>query len=176
MATKLKPKWDIPTRSRLCCEGQEPLLPEALYYSLLTADENGAYVRRDFCILCWERLLKQGTLSASSTHWKATVPKRQSKKPTNEEFGARALELLKQMTETEDRPSQEEAFVLGLYLHRLRILAPRQEMKREGVDCTLYEVLETSEIITVPRLTLSMQETAQLQERIAKKLNDSDLS
>ncbi len=97
------------------------------------------------------------------------VPSRNPKVNDPRERGERALLLLREsLTAGEDA----EAFVLGLYLQRLRLSAARQEIVREGVEFTLYEVLETGEMITVPKVILSHIEVIDVQKRISKRLND----
>lgn len=174
MAPKIKPKWDIPTRSRVCCKGQEVLQPDTVYYSLLSSDDSGIYQRKDYCPSCWQAELAEREVS--STYWKATVPKRKDKKLNSQEMGDGALQLLHKALSDHEPQSKEEAFVLGLYLHRIKMLAPRQEMQIEGEECTLYEVLETSEMLCVPKVPLSAIEISNLQMRISSKLNDLELS
>lgn len=171
--TKNKPKWEIPSRSRSCSKGQEPLEPEAPYYALLTTDEAGFYHRSDFCVTCWQKEVEMGALPANSVHWRALVPKRQSKKLDFAEFGERALSLLREVAQENDRQSQEEAFALGLYLQRFKMIAVRQEIQRGAIDYTLYEVLENGEILTVPRIKLATAEIARLQASLTEKLEAS---
>lgn len=168
MANKAKPKWDIPSRGRHCFKGQEPLLPGMTYYSLLLVDEAGTYQRKDYCVSCWQEEFMGK--EAPTTYWKATVAKRKDKKLNNQELGERALELLQ--ATLNDPEAKEDAFVLGLYLHRIRTIAPRQEVQMDGVDCTLYEVLETGEMLCVPKESLSVAQISEAQSRLTAKLNE----
>ncbi len=167
MAIKSKPKWEIPSRARTCSKGLESLSPDSSYYSLLIQDAEGAYERRDYCLTCWQNELSSGNIPTKSTHWKALVPPRNIK-PTSKDRAERALDLLRETLISDYPNSQAEAFLLGLFLQRMRIAAARQEIQREGVECILYEVLETGEVITVPKVSLSDFNVADLE----KKLNE----
>ncbi len=171
MTSKVKPKWEIPSRGRTCCKGEESLQQDTIYYTLLSIDEATGYQRRDYCAKCWQEEVEAKAIPIQSVHWKATIPKRQSKKVDYAEFGEKALLLLREVVERSERQSQEEAFVLGLYLQRLKLIAARQELQREGVNYTVYEVVETAEMVMVPRVTLTAAEISHLQVSLTQKLS-----
>jgi len=166
MVSKLT--WNIPARSRRCCQGREPLGPETPYYTLLQQSENGQFERYDYCEACWTKKRQAQEVAADATFWRGVVPGRKEQVKDQEELGDRVLELLRDAVSLEDQA--DEAFVLGLYLARLRKGAARQELLREGQTFTLYEIFDTSEVLCVPRVPLSRLQVDALQQRIASQL------
>ena len=155
---------EIPRRSATCFKGGETFKAGDPYYSLVKEEEKEKLLREDYCLACWE---KASINKEALTVWKGKVPKKHEKKqPVDRNL--KALELLKEALAKDTPDSHQEAFVLALYLVRFRQIVLRKELKN---SLSLYEVIETEEMLTVPKLKLTSAQTKDLQERIAKKLN-----
>lgn len=152
---------EIPRRNPLCSKGQEPFEPGAAYLSFLVETPKGLQ-RLDFCEKC------SPFETETVAEWRGRVPLKSEKRmPVNR--NERALELLK--LALHDR-NKEEAFVLGLYLARNRVLALRKEAVIDQQPINLYEDIATEEIYPIPRLTLSQLQSSGIQEILAKKFQD----
>ena len=150
---------EIPKRGSHCSSCNSLLEPETEYGSVITSADG--MVRKDYCSSCCEQT--EGGLA----HWRGVVPKRMKEEPLPKDREERALVLLKRMLGDEEA-SHAEAFVLALYLHRKKMLHLRQEMTRdEGQVYFLYEVVDTEEMLAVPKVKISSSEVDQLQKKVA---------
>lgn len=157
---------EIPKRSKVCVEGQEPFSPDTEYYSLLR-QENGILQRFDYCERCWKRLeLKE------KTYWKGRIPAEHWSDQPAQSRDELVLNCLKEMLAQTGQEEREEAFVLGLYLARKKLLTFRQQLKHnDGSIFLLYELLETEEILSIPDIRLAGLNIKHIQRRIATKLS-----
>jgi hypothetical protein len=162
-------KLDIPRRGRTCSHGEERFETDDEYHSVLI-DQEEEIVRRDFCAKCWQEVGTSQDI-AGHTHWKGKVPEKRVEKMLDLSRDEKALELLKEALESEESGAEEEAFVLGLYLERRRLISRRKEVPRDGALFALYEVLATEEMLTVKTIPLSQLAVKGIQARIAEKLN-----
>lgn len=145
----------IPRRQSICNRGGELFQPGMEFFSHLYEGEKGEWVRKDFCLACHEKTVD------TVGFWKGKVPHPKEKKLPVER-NARALALLRIALES---GAEEDAFVLGLFLARARLIVARQEVEGR----ILYEILETEEMVAVPRLALSTLEIATIQTRLAQQ-------
>ncbi len=158
--------WHIPRRHRSCAVTNEAFEAGQEYYSLLVQEDN-TYTRRDYSTAGWEEYRQSSEWDKEATFWKARIPARHDKVKDSKELGQRALELLRTAL---DENADAEAFVLALYLVRLKMLIQRQQAEHEGKPSIFYELLETSEILIVPEVPLTNLEVTTLQTTIAAKL------
>lgn len=134
----------IPTRSRLCCKGEELFEPGSSYSSTIKW-ERGEWKRFDFCPKCFEKLGQQGPT------WHGKIPLKQEKKLTpDEEAYARFCSLHK------NGQSPELLFLLALYLERKKML----------IRChmTLFEEPNSGETFEVKSVAVNDQAKEELLE------------
>lgn len=160
----------IPRRSQRCTQHQEVLAQGADYYSLIKEDDNGGFIRHDYCSACWESSAKQICLENSTSFWKSKVPIKQEVAPRSQNREICAFELLKLALSSNTPEDQADAFILALYLARKRYLHLRQQLQQEGQTVTIYEVVETEEMLGVRKMPLSQLQVVTLQIRLAEKL------
>lgn len=160
---------EIPKRASRCFKGGEQLNQGESYYSaLISGEKEHVYQRQDYCLLCWEGNHEKipGMLSS----WKSAVPFKKEESELPKQRDERALYLLKEALADQENPAaKEEAFVLALYLARARLMTLRQEMKKGEVPFSLYEVLETEEMLCVPKISLSELRIEKVQQELSKK-------
>jgi hypothetical protein len=164
---------EIPKRSSCCVKGGESLNPGSDYYSvLIKGDEEGVYQRQDYCVNCWSQAEQ---VPSGRSVWKSRVPIKKEGSELPKQRDARALYLLKELLTNQITPTANaEAFVLALYLARRRLIVLRREVEREGQPpLSIYEVLETEEMVCVPKLSLSQLHVEQIQAELAKKFKPS---
>jgi hypothetical protein len=154
-------------------QGQEEFLPGMEFYSaLVEGEEKGSYQRYDYCAPCWTQLDPQKQHPKLISSWKSKVPIKKLAEELPKQRDARVLVLLKEAIL--QNKHLDEAFVLALYLARKRLIALRQEMTLPSGDpASLYEVLETEEMLCVPRLRLSGLQVEKIQQSLAAQLKDN---
>ena len=163
---------EIPRRAPLCVVGKEPFQSGMEYYSTLEDQEEAGLVRRDYCLACWDLIGRQESLNKSVTQWKSKVQAKKEADALPIDRSERALVLLKRALENSDENSQEEAFVLALFLARQRKLYLRQELKQaNGEWISLYEVPSTEEMLAVKKIALSSLQTEKIQGSLALKFS-----
>ena len=143
------------------------------YSALVESEEKGLYQRYDYCAPCWSLLNVQKLYPKLVSHWKSRVPAKKLVDELPKQRDARVLALLKDAILQNQSP--DEAFVLALYLARKRLIVLRQEMAlpNGGGAASLYEVLETEEMLCVPRLQLSELQVGKIQQSLASQLKDT---
>lgn len=160
---------EIPKRSRHCQKGEEPFTKGMEYFALLKKDEEGNYVRCDYCKKCFEELNV-----TDQPYWKGKVSDQDILPENDLAREDLALECLREAINKDTKEDREDAFILSLYLVRKKILAFRQTLtKLEGSKIFLYEVLENEELLAVPEVAYSTINVKEVQSRVAMKLNKS---
>ncbi len=156
----------IPKRGTRCCLCSVVFGPGSLYHSTLKEEERGVIQRQDFCPLCWNPHDHAGSL-----FWQGKTPRSAAVIVNDAERCARALELLRQYASSNDVLERSQAYVLALYLERRKHAAMRKELwEGTHLAALLYEVLESGEMIAVPRVPSDQLDIAKVQELVAKQL------
>lgn len=142
--------YEIPRRSRLCVQCCSSFAPGAVYYSSLSE----SFERSDYCFNCFQDQEEKGSI-----FWKAAIPEKVKVQTKQAE---RALELLRNIY----REEEGMASILALYLQRQKLIIRRQEVE----EATLYEVVETEEILSIKKVDPSQLDVESLQSEISKRL------
>lgn len=162
---------EIPRRSVSCFKGGERLLPGMEYYSFLMQDENQKFIRRDFCLACWQQFMKEVDVKQGHGYWKSRIEnKKESSSSSGQSKTAKALILFKTLLQEVNR-NEAEIFILALLLARARRLILRRELEQEGQLYALYEVAHQETFFMIKKIEVSQLETAVIQQSLAKKLN-----
>ena len=170
-ANKLSFLLEIPKRASACAKGGEVLTAGKEYYSVLTENDQGGVLRKDFCCECWKESVKQELGLSATSYWKSQVPEKKKGDSLPQERDLKALELLKEMLGSGDSITKTEAFVLALYLARKKKIFLRQQLNNEnGSIWFVYEVASTEEMLSVPKCELANIEISEVQQILAKKL------
>lgn len=160
----------IPKRAQHCVLGQEPFEQGAEYHSILIEDpeQQNGFQRKDYCVQCWE----QTSIDLGEVHscWTSSVKEKKEKEEFSRDRDTRAMELLRVALQEESETARAEAFVLALYLTRRRLLIWRQQRQQDAHPFLLYEVAETEEILSIPRVELSSLQVEEIQKQLASKL------
>lgn len=161
-------KIDIPRRARSCTAGKEEFLPGMNYFSLLTPQPGEtSYQRQDFCHRCWEKTSPQ---KEGNIYWQSTLaPKTESS--DRSERSLHLLDRLRALQETADASSLATAFLLALLLVREKILHRKQEISSSAGCFLLYEVVDSGEILTVQKVSLSLTEVQKIEQEIRSWMN-----
>lgn len=152
----------IPRRQRHCVGCQKPFVDKQEYHSTLGDEENGQFLRRDFCRACYQN---EVAAEKPAVTWKGIVASSAVKKDPSTDHITRLLEQLK---ETQGKPGQAtEAFFLALYLARKKAIIFRHEiLNTDGRALWIYEVMATEEMLTVEKVPITKLQGAHLQKEV----------
>ena len=155
----------IPRRAGACLKCGESMEESFEYYSILdTAEEHPQ--RFDYCLSCWEKGAKAESSGNSRTYWRSKVPLKKERKEVTLTKDEKALELLEELISSDQENDANLAFVLALYLERRKLVAKRKDVK----EVTIYEVLETEEIVAVKKVDVRILPIADIQDQIDSRL------
>lgn len=170
MTGKRHRPWAIPSRGRSCVRGGEPLTAGMEIFSVLSTDDHGGFCRSDYCVACWA-LASPTRVLEGATYWRAVLPERQQvEQGAIAERSEQVLDWLREALARGDGIGARQAYVLALYLVRLRKLVRRQNVTRDGTPFTLYEVVDGEEAMLVPMVTFSRAEADELHRDLADRL------
>lgn len=159
---------EIAKRAPQCAACSEAFQPKQKYYSQILEKDEGELFRRDFCIKCWDSVYGKEQII---TAWQGVVPIELEKKDEFLSRDQKAMALIKEMIADDTPENRQYAFILGLYLARKRHISLRKEVAlKDGRKALLYEVLETEEMLSVPKMELSHLEIETIQKALAPKL------
>lgn len=157
---------EIPRRGQLCAVGNEILSPGSDYYSALIEDpEEQRFQRQDFCLSCWEGKKNH----AFKSYWKAKVPFKQEPSEKEGSQDERVLAMLRESLSDTSTNGRANAFILALYLARKKLLILRQELQQGDQLISIYELVATEEMLSVPKVSVSFQEIQRIQTELTKK-------
>jgi len=142
------------------------------YYSMLEEGEGGEFLRKDYCLPCWKKVLTGGKENISQKiFWKSHVPVKKQGPDLSLRRNERAFQLLKEIYQKETEEDIVQAFVLTLLLARNRMLQLRQEItQNDGQPILLYEVADTEEMLCIKKVNLSNIATDKVRQALAEKL------
>jgi hypothetical protein len=147
-------KCIIPRRSTSCYTCETRFNPGHVYFSALQGG-----TRSDFCDDCW----KVNSKNSHDCYWKSAIS---AKKPqVHSSRSERAFSLFKALEES----SESERYILALYLAREKLISMKNEIKKEGRLCHIYESADGEGWI-VPVLSLTSQQINTLQQQLAEQL------
>jgi hypothetical protein len=157
---------EIPRHCNNCLDCQAVLAPGSAYYSMLVKTD-----RLDYCYLCWHDESKAISSRPSTCYWKGSIPMRKASAKPSLTKQERALEQLKSMLLDPTPENSSQALLLALFLVRRRFLVFRRDFVDEsGEVYSLFEVVETEEMLPVKKVPLVNLDLVGLQAAIAEKL------
>lgn len=151
----------IPKRNSGCQVCKTQFQSQAEIVSQLIAGEE--WQRLDFCEKCYT--------PQNCIVWKSRIPAKEVEERDDRAMLEKAWELLLELSASTKIEEQEEAFMLALYLNRKKVLAQRKEkIEHENRFWCLYEHLESSEMLLVPKVDPLKLPIPAVQKRLQHKL------
>lgn len=164
-------KIEIPKRARFCTCCSAPFEPKCPYFSSISKGEED-YLREDYCEGCW----KKTSADALLAFWRGRVPPKKQDPDLPKDKEERAMHLLKEALCQDNENQKILAFYLALYLQRQKMLTLRKELQEEsGRRIYLFEVIETEEMLAVPRAAVTKGALTSVQKEIASLLTPSSV-
>lgn len=155
----------IPRRSHSCHHHQGSFCPGDDYVSYLYLSQE-EWVRQDYCLTCWESKEEKN----EGTFWRGKIPSKKTKvNPSHEKLFLLFRHLLEKDVEIE----KPLLFIVALILERQKRIFFRPEVKNKSHETLRhYEIPETGEMVSVPVLTLTVEESSNLFKNIETKLSE----
>ncbi|NQT50534.1 hypothetical protein HQ576_00700 [bacterium] len=157
--------WNIAKPRRQCaCERE--LEDNATYYAALF-EENGEFVRRDYCAACWEAA--RADLEPFS-FWRATIAPKEQKRRLFADNSV-LVDFFVRLEAEEEAQKRQFFYLLALILMRKRILK-FEDVEREGDDEVLILRMPSEDRtfrVLDPRMT--DEQTDALKEQLAQILD-----
>lgn len=160
---------EIPKRNQTCSKGAEALVPGATFFSTLQEDEKENYIRKDYCVSCWQAFQSE-LIDGVKTFWKSKFPTKKEKRHFENRF-EQAFALLQETVSSTVEEEQMEAFVLALFLSRKKHLLLREEIVLDGNKYYMYEVAATEQTLPIKFFPLNSIQIDKIQANLSKKFN-----
>ncbi len=158
-------EWSINKGSHVCfiCERKFP--EEEVYLSALY-DEDNTFVRKDFCVECWDKKDGENLFS----YWKTKIPK----KPEVVEKYARIdvfYDLFNKLENETDLSRINFRYVLSLYLMRKKVLKLINTRKSDDNEYLVLHNAKEDNDTEVLKPQLSKKEVLAVTDEIGKLVN-----
>jgi hypothetical protein len=130
---------------------------EAFYSDLVETDEG--FVRRDYCVECWESKREEEAFS----FWKTAHPADDAKPKVN----VNALwEFFLKLPESDNPHKQEMLFILALFLTRRKVLTFESVGVEKGRQMLVFHHSGQDRDFSIPDPDLSEEQIAEATERL----------
>ncbi len=157
--------WSINRGSHVCSLCEKSFPEEEVYLSALY-DENNEFLRRDFCVECWDKRENENSFS----YWKTKI----SKKPEKVEKYAKVdvfYDLFSKL-ENEKEPSRVNfRYVLSLFLMRKKVLKLISSHKSDENEYLVLHNVKEDNDTEVLKPKLSEEEVLAVTDEIGKLVN-----
>ena len=158
-------EWSINKGSHACflCEKKFP--EEEVYLSALY-DENNIFLRKDFCVECWDKECNENIFS----YWKTKI----SKKPEKVERFATIdvfCDLFNKLENEKDLSRVNFRYVLSLYLMRKKVLKLITTHKSNDNEYLVLHNVKEAVDTEVLKPRLSEEEVLAVTDEIGKLVN-----
>lgn len=165
-------EWNINKNSKSCLSCEKDFKENDVFISAIyeTNDKDKSFVRRDYCLLCWEESDKDPVFS----FWKFRVQQAQTSQPKNIINTDMILDLfLKLNEEEEDNSRANLRYVLALFLIRKKILKLQSSLEEESNLLNLFYPKDNQTIkLYYPEMT--EEEINNITEEIKTMLSTSN--
>jgi len=160
---------ELPRRSLSCRECTKALTGEQYCMSRY---EDGQ--RCDYCSECWQKTQSNAEVEKKTTPytWKVRIAKKIKEQNLHASKEAKALAYLKDIVGCHDKAAEQ--FCLALFLMRKKLIQLRKEIDIDSITYNQFEVLETGEMLIIPKIPLSKLDSHSVQTEIAMQLSKAD--
>ncbi len=158
-------EWSINKGSHICFLCDKKFPEEEVYLSGLY-DENNMFLRKDFCIECWDKKDDENLFS----YWKTKI----SKKPEKVERFAKIdvfYDLFNKLENEKDLSRVNFRYVLSLYLMRKKVLKLLTTHKSNDNEYLVLHNVKEAVDTEVLKPQLSKEEVLAVTDEIGKLVN-----
>ncbi len=158
-------EWHINKGSRVCVLCERTFAEEDVYLSALY-DENNAFIRKDFCVECWDKKGERDIFS----YWKTKVPKKQETVQRYANIDV-FYDLFNKLELENDVSRVNFRYVLSLYLMRKKVLKLKTSHKSNGNEYLVLHNVKEGKDTEVLKPQLSKEEVLAVTDEIGKLVN-----
>ncbi len=158
-------EWSINRGSHVCYLCEKTFPEEEIYLSALY-DENNEFLRRDYCVECWDKRDSENSFS----YWKTKI----SKKPEKVEKYAKIdvfYDLFNKLENEKDLSRVNFRYVLSLYLMRKKVLKLITTHKTNDNEYLVLHNVKEGNDTEVLNPRLSKEEVLAVTDEIGKLVN-----
>ncbi len=158
-------EWSINRGSHVCFLCEKNIPDEEVYLSALY-DENNEFLRKDFCVECWDKKSSNNCFS----YWKTKI----SKKPEKVEKYATIdvfCDLFNKLENEEDLSRINFRYVLSLYLMRKKVLKLKSSHRSNEDEYLVLHNVKEGHDIEVLKPKLNEAEVLAVTDEIGKLVN-----
>ncbi|GAX59652.1 enolase [Candidatus Scalindua japonica] len=158
-------EWSINKGSHACHLCVKEFPEEEVYLSALY-DENNAFIRKDFCVECWNKKDDENIFS----YWKTKIPK----KPEKVERYAKIdvfYDLFNKLENEKDLSRVNFRYVISLYLLRKKVLKLVSTHKSDDQEYQVLHNIREGNNTEVIKPQLSREEVLAVTDEIGKLVN-----
>ena len=170
-------KWEIRSRNKTCQECEKIFLESDIYHCLLEEVEE-EFVRRDYCLECWEKS-GSGKLGQAQviSYWRGEIKPQPVIVKQDVIHRNTAEGLLRKYLHTKEENEKNLCYILALMLERKRILVHKDTLRKDdsGNQLLIYEHARTQEAFVIEDPQLSLERIERVQRQV-KELLDAEAS
>ncbi len=158
-------EWYVNKGSKACFLCERTFTEEEVYLSALY-DESNTFIRKDFCVECWDKKDDGDIFS----YWKTKIPK---KLETVQRYANIDVfyDLFNKLENENDISRVNFRYVLSLYLMRKKILKLKTSHKSNGNEYLVLHNVKEAKDTEVLKPQLSKEEVLSVTDEIGKLVN-----
>lgn len=161
----IKMEWLINKGSKNCSNCENVFKEEEEYFSAIY-DNHDAFMRKDFCLECWDKA-KSGEIFS---FWKTKVQKAFDK---GQMYASTDVfcDLFQKLENVENQSNVNFRYVLSLYLMRKKILKLKSVQKTNGNEILVFQYFKEGKETKVFKPQLGDEAILAVTEEIGKLVN-----
>jgi hypothetical protein len=162
-------EWEIKGGSSGCLLCKKTLSEGEEYYSALF-DDNKMFIRKDFCVLCWN----SGKEGRGFSFWKTKVPKKDKSVQTMVNIEV-LLDMFMKLEGVDENHQRSLRYVLALYLIRKKVFKLKSLKRQNGEEAIVLSYPREEREFDVLNPHLKEEEIESLTAEMGQLLNYSCL-
>jgi len=158
-------EWSINRGAHVCflCE---KIFPEEEVYLSALYDENNEFLRKDFCVECWDKIDNENSFS----YWKTKISKKHEKVEKYAKIDV-FYDLFNKLENEKELSRVNFRYVLSLFLMRKKVLKLISSHKSDGNEYLVLHNVKEGNDTEVLKPQLSKEEVLAVTDEIGKLVN-----
>jgi len=158
-------EWNVAKPQRVCPCGRELAENETYYAALYEHGED--FVRRDYCLPCWEKAQAEGGMFS---FWKTVVPVKEHKRRLFADDEV-LLDFFFRLENAEEEQKRHFFYLLGLILMRKKLLKFDDIQRADGQEFLLLRYTREDRVVRVPNPKLTEEQIDALKGQLSEILD-----
>lgn len=158
-------EWNVGKPKRICVCGRELAENETYFAALYEQGEE--FVRKDYCLPCWERAKAEGGMFS---FWKTVVPPKEHKRRLFADDEV-LLDFFYRLENAQEEQRRHFFYLLGLILMRKRILKFEDIERSNDQEFLLLRLPREDRVFRVPNPKLTDEQIEALKDQLSEVLD-----